>query len=45
VRLAEHGYRFAKSEGLALEEFEDQLIASFYIDFNFYLSTAGAADY
>ena len=39
VSLAEYGYRFAKARRLRLDDFEDQLVASFYNDSNFCLAT------
>lgn len=37
VRLAEYAYKFAKSNSLELENYEDQIIKAFYKAGNFYL--------
>jgi len=36
MRLAEYAYKFAKSKSMELENYEDQLIKSFYTPTNFY---------
>ncbi len=44
LRLAEYAYKFAKSQSLDMQNYEDQLIQAYYNPYNFYVSNGVELD-